>query len=1523
MFRAFLGVRQLSEATKGLAKSREELQVEREKIVFKRKRKRQQCLDRGDEAAAKRVKVDVSQPEQLWETARKTLYAPTAWRAFVAILRNPGLAREGIHIGSSLLSGVAQGLTQAMKDNCVGCAEVMRAIADALILFRDDFPSMRWVMEPRLHLMCASFRLAERIANTGTSKGASEEDVAAASEVAVLALGLTVRGLKLHGSSQLSKLFRLFTQPAAASQGSEVARALKAAAAIQKCCGRESPMLAALEDAMRSALFLSTIQWLRFFSAYSVITQEEGDEDLSHVKEGVAEDLGRLLADPATTWHAVVSSRAAEEHARRQEAGEEEEGFSGHNRKMFLNALFEGVFANPKLLTEGWAPIFVRVFARAINTPMTLSALWKAEKPSSPETVATLRFIAVLIKYILMLEDRSELSRLIRAVRELGVYHSQTDLLYHSGSGFFILSPVAAQLRREVGAARERGEELPGWVIPTATDMLLMYHKLVEKDLDVLCAAAVASGTADGHGFVSALLQTYGSLQNLDVPVAALAKAELQGAGPSWLCGRGRSVYTATLGAGLDPLPTAEAALEQLAPRVADGGTAYAAHLAAVARALPIRVAGATPTATWVDSVSSTGCRPLADRILSGQWKGKERTARVTALLELYWAVQDVLDRAAPQLLLDVFEWGSGVLPALLGGSERASATAPEDVRLVLLSAAKGGSGGLKAVSLRELVGGSAGLAGMQAEVQCAAGMVLYQRAWRLRRYGAIRSWQPSAEPETDTAAELLLCVDGLVTCLVAALRRTLAGSAVAADAEIIRDVCPKFADLAAIASAHASDELASALVDSIAAEAPPPAPEPVLMDPVDLAWRALSPSTDTAEAVAGDDAGAIARGVVATAETWECEASCDAVLKAAAAMLHRGGAGPLRAARCVLAAMPTQCGARVPPGLVEAVQAAAGARGPEAAVARDCVTCAGAATLDLTLGWARTDDKHSASEAERAATVRAAAHALFMSRVSSEGKIEMAEFKSRVVQWCTKAASGARRGPCCTALVALGLLRLSDVGSTVAPAPSSTKVRDTVRKLLRGTEKVAADGPEARLAASLLQLDAAADVSTGVCVASPYVAGAALIALRVFGSAESQSKAAHAAAAAFSGDLDPAPSFSKARLWLASIVLTEALPLLQPELQCSVCISSVKGLIFHRVESAETLAASEDADAVLGVLRGISGDGVFAELLSRLSALASTKGSGHADAVNELLGVCGDAFRAAAASIRNGEPLPPLFASAAELLSDFIATCPGQVKRAKAVLRNVLGEAFVALNAATVCGSDRDVLRPLLRVATAASVMHSVHLTKPQMHFLLQLPEYIVAGDAAGPGFAACLLRIQKILLSFVQIRLDDMSAFLWPQLITAVGTCIRGLLRWVQRDGGGARTADTNTESIKELAGVDSSTQANMVMEAALVDVAMRLLETMPGARRVAGHSPQVIALSRAHAPALLMHVLAACVDCPVAADRHHRDIARGAAAVLKLCDAADGPGLETVTDHLPAAARPVFKAFYQQHSMRLQAH
>eukprot|EP01062_Namystynia_karyoxenos_P050540 TRINITY_DN3935_c1_g2_i1.p1 TRINITY_DN3935_c1_g2~~TRINITY_DN3935_c1_g2_i1.p1 ORF type:complete len:1591 (+),score=481.49 TRINITY_DN3935_c1_g2_i1:399-4775(+) len=1452
---------------------------------------------------------------------------------------------------------------------------MLATVSDVLRVLGDRHRNSSWSAGRLCSLFCAAVRLLQRVL-PGESGHAAEDDPFRTAAFAAAEAALQLFAQITHNLPSWKNYALLLSHIVDVSEDGVLRLALSADCALRGSAAGESLRLRdTLEEATRIAFFAHPSQWLMLFRAEKYVKESSGDSWDTRIAEGAWEQmkcLGEWVGQREVGWRSMLLavpqagaemwkdteeqqeySDPEEDAAGEAEAAEQEDAPAPEKPKRALydtralHQLFEALSSERARgkkvrLPSGWAAALFRAMVTSLLAYAPHAGARQKGK-GSPGVFAVMRFVAVLAK-VAIGRDRhhhgaSELAQLVEAVEAADVYHSQTDLLYHSGVGFHVFSAVAAQV-----ASAAPG--VPAVALRAATTLLRMYHKLVEPQLGPLCAAAVTAAAGDaGRGFVIALLDAYSSLHSLDAAVAPLAAAALTDGLPRWLCGVA-GVYRAPMAAALDPLPAARAALGALAPRAGAGDVAAAEHLTAVAEALCARSAAPAAAARWVDDATKSACRPLSALISTGKaGAGGDSWAMLAALLSLYCALQSVLDAVAPQLLTDVFEWGTSVAVALLGpepaAEPAAGAPRPEDVPLLVFPGAGGGAP--ETQPLRDYLTAAAGrrraeLAAAPPAVQQAAARLLCQRARRIICHAAVRSWQGPLEAAGAAPAagrreaELRGAARGALYGAAASIRRILDGGAeydAEADCGVLRTVLPHWADLTEAAGGE-SEAAAAAAEQLLRALAEGPSAEPRLRRSgplADLAWRcdcpavaaAPEPAAASAEPATASAAGRLAAhdaacGVLSAEATWECVASAGVLVGCCAHAIHRGQSGRLlRAARAVLRACAPEVMRRLGPRRDAAAAAAlavatdGGLPPDETAVARDCVTDCGLKSLTLALEWARADDAAEGTEAQRQSAVRAAWAAI--------ARLQPAEVVLQLREAVMEGELGdaGDMGPATASAVALALLRVVGAVTPTELVPHMGWLRGRVQAE-RGRSTIERSGGSTGIVIAVARrvMGASPEATARVCERAPYAAGAAVTAMRLCCAKEDLGEVAPAVAAALGASAAAsAGPLGPASRWLAANALQFCMPLIEcPKLKLQLCSSVASRVLAGDEGELSALAEDEPEDADEDVR-----DGVESSLFARLALLGNTE---QREVGAAILGWCRAAFDAAGEAATLGDPPPPQLCRAATVMRTFTVTCP----RLCLTLKDTFWGTIDSIAAATHLIATRGhqdagwvhALCGVLRlVCQIASHNRGIQLSDDVLAMLLQLPNVVCSTHWDGPHFPTLFPLVQRLALFCVTRRAAVMPASLWPLLIGAIGGCIRGLLRWVQRSARGG----VGEAPVKERPGTEAS--RTDVAEAEMVDGAVRLLELLPGARRDADQSETAVGHCRAVAPALLQTVVGLCVESPVAANKHHRDLARGVSAVMLICSKLEpGKGLEPTYAQLPAGCRPMFKAFHQAFTM-----
>ena len=247
------------------------------------------------------------------------------------------------------------------------------------------------------------------------------------------------------------------------------------------------------------------------------------------------------------------------------------------------------------------------------------------------------------------------LLKAISAVKES--YHSQTDVLYHHGFGFRILTHVAQEL---LSICNDQNSHL---VLQCSLLLHSMYHKITEpfhtELLTLALVPPVGSKNTNREGFaqmlVTAVLDSYTQMQSLDQVVEALCKNESlfkESEPPKWFT----DVMHAYLPKMLDAMPTAKVILEYVCKYGSNEGavkTRCVPTLSKVASGLPINETSAVSSAMWIDTLVS-----FAYSILVEMFGSIKNNTTLGSALHLYWVAQQVLDSAAGYFFTtDIFKW--------------------------------------------------------------------------------------------------------------------------------------------------------------------------------------------------------------------------------------------------------------------------------------------------------------------------------------------------------------------------------------------------------------------------------------------------------------------------------------------------------------------------------------------------------------------------------------------------------------------------------------------------------------------------------------------------------------------------------------------------------------------------------------------------------------------------------------------------------------------------------------------------
>eukprot|EP00756_Hemistasia_phaeocysticola_P002670 Hpha_TRINITY_DN11817_c0_g1::TRINITY_DN11817_c0_g1_i1::g.2088::m.2088 len=1482
MLRVHLAQRVLENASARLKDSKEDTERKAEKRKRQLLRRASRLAERGDQKGEEMLSGMAGSVSQVGaEEAAATLLDAEGWERLNAVIGDPEVPSEGHEM--KVIDGAAYVLNQVAAQDS-GSQRLLKAVAETLRIIDQRYTHQSYKPDALRALLSAALTVLHSPPEPHSKRrrGDGPAGECAAVQAACHAVNIVVT----HSGGKGLR------EAVVAGGGKEVRLALVAHSALPP----GSNAAGVVRLLFRRLLFEPKALWLQFFAAARMLSSgsdagiEEGEGEGDHVKSREAERLGELLKDPSADWRAVCA-RAGREVVRAKKEPGDAEGAGG--RKVQLMELLEGVFGDPQALLKapGWSRVLVNAFADAQRSDEKAVRIRAAAAAGNAGDVATIRFAGVLLKVIAEQKGgEAELAELAQGVAETGCYHSQSDLLYHSGSAFHILSALATASHSAIRSARSAALRACGALLP-------LFHKLVEPHLDALCTAAVEEGTEDARAFVETVLRCYSALQSIDAPLRALGAARLNRDPPAWLCAGEASVFATPFLASLDPVPAADALLEALNGH--DIGVARV--VTAVANAIPLRPASAQAVAMWVDKASTRVCRPLAKTV---RGPGQSDDARA-ALLEAYFALQSLLDRAAPQLLYDLFDWGSGVLTALLGrrgGGEKGA----DHVPFIHLPAADE----LPELSLSLAdIGVRMDPSNTPIRVMAAAGRCLMQRARRLKAAANIKRW--GAEGVEEECPEAEVCADAVLRCAASTLRSHDEESHFLSEALAFFSTAAEFPSCAAAVRVFA-EAVVHIVSQSLAAD-----PEVVQGHKADLTWRSFGRARRVRAVGKPGKVAGLCFGLLESSGLWESRAGCEAIIQAAVEQARGGGLRDLRAARAVLERFPAAAAAGVSAGEVGEAVVAKALKGDKATViaARDFAGYLPSTGREVVLKWVHRDDRVNADEGERQAAVSAAV------KVLSREKRTTAE----VVRWVEELLDGPL-GPSASAAAAQGLFQVCSLCSERDPAPPPSSIRpsaDLPTSVKRAGGRVDKESREAvaRLAAKASRIGEGEVEAVGLAKDHPLLAGAALIAALLSVPKQELDAKLGAAAAAAVGGLTAvgAAGPTSSHRWLAGVLLTVALKHLSPEARYSLSVWAVDAALESAVVADPT---AENTAAAIGVLADEGADELEDSVVLRLRGVG---GQDSKPLVGHVLSRCRDAFMQGAEAVRKGEEPAPRLAAAARVLSDFIASWNLGVSEHKQALRSAISEALVASHL-LAARSDTPATRELLRLVGTVASTRRIPLGAPEACALMQLPRALLVGGG-GPGFPVLLLRAQDILRAFLTRR-QVATAGLWSVLVTALGGLFRSLFAWAEKTGVEAE------EPIREQAGVDAVSQVGWVTEAALVDACVRLLEHFPGARRRAhaAASGKEVAIARAHAPALLTHFVSVCAAHPVVAERHHRELSRGAEVLMRLCTSVTGADSESKRDipaqmaavfrQLPESAKLVFKGFHRQSSSRRTA-
>eukprot|EP01060_Flectonema_neradi_P038348 TRINITY_DN8004_c0_g1_i1.p1 TRINITY_DN8004_c0_g1~~TRINITY_DN8004_c0_g1_i1.p1 ORF type:complete len:1361 (+),score=272.64 TRINITY_DN8004_c0_g1_i1:72-4154(+) len=276
----------------------------------------------------------------------------------------------------------------------------------------------------------------------------------------------------------------------------------------------------------------------------------------------------------------------------------------------------------------------------------------------SRELMKLFLLLAVTVLKCEKSDANTKVRSVLRIVKSVsGCYHSQTDVLYHFGFGFRVLSHVTKELLSFTNDINSDA------VIECGHILHSMYHKITEPYHKEFLALSLTppkkykNNKRDlvAQTFVSSLLESYTQMQSLDQVVGSLCDNDTlfkESDPPKWF----NPMLQSYIPKMLDAMPTAKVVLGYVC-RYGDYKNSIKSRcvptLSTVAAGLPINETSAVSSVLWLDSLVN-----FAYSILAEMLSGAKNSNTLTSCLHLYWSAQQVLDSAAGYFFMtDIFKW--------------------------------------------------------------------------------------------------------------------------------------------------------------------------------------------------------------------------------------------------------------------------------------------------------------------------------------------------------------------------------------------------------------------------------------------------------------------------------------------------------------------------------------------------------------------------------------------------------------------------------------------------------------------------------------------------------------------------------------------------------------------------------------------------------------------------------------------------------------------------------------------------
>eukprot|EP00755_Sulcionema_specki_P014209 Sspe_Gene.56079::Locus_30847_Transcript_1_1_Confidence_1.000_Length_3775::g.56079::m.56079 len=447
------------------------------------------------------------------------------------------------------------------------------------------------------------------------------------------AFGAVAQGIRASGRNSQKQLFELGLP------------LLDDILRLHHAVSNKAALRESIEDVLCALAFSSPPEWLEFFGVSQGERKPRGKKEAAGDEEGASEkgeggqDEGKGEEEEDEEEGQVFDRLVSPEWGWRALCRAEAKDCKG--RKAVLVQLFERLASSPVNMAR---VVLLRCFCKRMKEIAP-----PVEKGGGYDFTVPLvfKFAAVVVKTLIHTTRYDELKEVVLQLDQHGAYHSQSDSLFYNGVGFQVLSAVAHTLAKAATRAAAQ-------VVSCATTLCRMYHKLVEPHLSVLLPCAVE--VEEGRAFVTACMEEFVKLQAIDEVLPPLLSTPMPSGPPAWLA----DLYVLHLPRIIDPITALKASFENVDFLSSFPGSAK--HLSALLSCIVVQESSTTTAVHWIDTMTKEVLSPM----LKKAWKRVEKAPeKFLAAAHLYWVLQLQLDRIAPNLLSDIFQWSEQITGAL------------------------------------------------------------------------------------------------------------------------------------------------------------------------------------------------------------------------------------------------------------------------------------------------------------------------------------------------------------------------------------------------------------------------------------------------------------------------------------------------------------------------------------------------------------------------------------------------------------------------------------------------------------------------------------------------------------------------------------------------------------------------------------------------------------------------------------------------------------------------------------------